>query len=268
MDQDCIQFLQWALPQLEMEWKGFRKVRKQVCKRIKRRMRQLELNDWEDYRLFLEHHKDEWSNLDSFCRITISRFYRDRRLFDYLGEKVIPKLIETFPNEKELSSISIGCASGEEPYTIAIMWKDKIGLSYPEVSLKITALDADTVQLQRAQSARYSSASLKELPQDWKARAFIHESDMYRLKESYKKEVTFIHSDIRTFEIKEPVHLVCCRNLVATYFSIKLQIEIFQKIRGSMPSGAALILGAHEQLPDDVNGFEQDNAVRQIYWAI
>jgi hypothetical protein len=91
-DIKCIQFLQWALPRLRMRWPGFRKVRRQVCKRINRRIMELRLNDVESYRGYLQIHPDEWIYLDSLCRISISRFYRDKSVFDCIGDKVFPAL--------------------------------------------------------------------------------------------------------------------------------------------------------------------------------
>ncbi|MEA3428672.1 MAG: hypothetical protein U9Q84_05565, partial [Thermodesulfobacteriota bacterium] len=64
-DAKCIQFLQWALPRLRMRWPGFRKVRRQVCKRINRCISELRLNDVESYRKYLQVHPDEWGYLDS-----------------------------------------------------------------------------------------------------------------------------------------------------------------------------------------------------------
>jgi chemotaxis protein methyltransferase CheR len=77
------------LPQLSLSWRGFRKVRSQVCKRIRHRMQSLGLEDFAAYRDHLERHPQEGAMLDCFCRITISRFYRDRNVFGVLGECVL-----------------------------------------------------------------------------------------------------------------------------------------------------------------------------------
>jgi chemotaxis protein methyltransferase CheR len=77
-DSQCVVFLQWALPRLRVRWAGFRKVRRQVCRRVWRRARELGLADLVAYRAYLEEHPEEWALLDSMARITISRFYRDR----------------------------------------------------------------------------------------------------------------------------------------------------------------------------------------------
>ena len=81
-DGQYVEFLQWALPRLHMRWPGFRKVRRQVRKRIRKRITALHLGGLDEYRNYLNRNSAEWSVLDSFCRITISRFYRDRVVFD------------------------------------------------------------------------------------------------------------------------------------------------------------------------------------------
>ncbi len=91
-DTECIAFLQWALPKMGFRWPGFRKVRGQVCKRVGRRLKELGLADLEAYREYLEVHPDEWAILDGFCRITISRFFRDRDVYETLGSDVLPEL--------------------------------------------------------------------------------------------------------------------------------------------------------------------------------
>lgn len=81
-DEACVDFLQWCLPRLGKRWAGFHKVRSQGCKRIARRMQDLGLRSLDTYRDYLNAHRDEWNHLDAMCRITISRFYRDRGVFD------------------------------------------------------------------------------------------------------------------------------------------------------------------------------------------
>lgn len=268
MNLSCVHFLQWALPQIDMEWSGFRKVRNQVCKRIKKRMHELDLPGWNDYRKYLEMHLDEWKILDGFCRITISRFYRDYYLFDYLVDEAFPKIIHAFQDVEQFNCISLGCASGEEPYTLAIAWEEKIRQIFPKKSLQIIGLDVDANVLERAKKGVYSSSSLRELPITFKEKVFTQENEVFNLKEEFKLMVDFVKEDLRSYSFTSPLHLVCCRNLVATYFSEKLQVEIFTKIRDAMPTGAVLMLGTHEKLPIEVEGFQKDNVIRQIYWRV
>ena len=78
LDQDCVRFLQWVLPRLRMRWPGFRKVRRQVCRRLQHRMNELELPGADAYRDYLLGHADEWPVVEHACRVTVSRFNRDR----------------------------------------------------------------------------------------------------------------------------------------------------------------------------------------------
>src|SRR5687767_6728995 len=117
-DAQCVGFLQWALPHVRMRWEGFRRVRRQVCRRIERRRRELGLDGLPAYRLYLEQHPDEWPVLDSLCRVTISRFYRDRGVFAFLEGEVLPAVAQGAVRDgrQALEAWSAGCASGEEPY--------------------------------------------------------------------------------------------------------------------------------------------------------
>src|SRR3989344_5540558 len=92
-DSDCVEFLQWALPQLHRRWQGFRKVRAQVCKRIDRRCKALDLAGPRAYRDYLERHPAEWEPLDRLCPITISSFYRDKSLH-IVATDVLPEMLE------------------------------------------------------------------------------------------------------------------------------------------------------------------------------
>ena len=81
-EEDCAAFLQWALPRLRLRWAGFSRVRRQVCRRIHRRLSEIRLESLDQYRIRLEVDPHEWLVLDSLCHITISRFYRDKRIFE------------------------------------------------------------------------------------------------------------------------------------------------------------------------------------------
>ena len=84
-DTEFVAFLQWALPQLGLRWPGFRNVRRQVRRRVARRLVELGIPDLNAYRRHLHAHAEEWRHLDGLCRISISRFHRDRAVFEALA---------------------------------------------------------------------------------------------------------------------------------------------------------------------------------------
>lgn len=250
-DDRCVRFLQWALPQLRMRWPGFRKVRKQVCKRIDRRIRELGLAGVREYKAYLGAHGEEWPQLDSLCRVTISRFCRDREVCANLAEAVLPSLAAAARErgDNTLRVWSAGCASGEEPYTLAILWNVELRPRFPGMAIDITATDSDSGMLRRAREARYAFGSLKALPADLRHRVFARQDDMYCLLPEYRRSVTFLEQDIRERQPEGMFDLVLCRNLVFTYFDDELQHRILSRIVSLLHDGGALVIGMHERLP-------------------
>ena len=184
-DLDCVAFLQWALPRLGLEWRGFRKVRRQVCRRVAARVRSIGLADTAAYRERLASDRAEWPTLARLCTIPISRFYRDREVFDDLGSAVIPALADAARRRGggELECWSAGCASGEEPYTLALQWRMTLASRFPELGLRVLGTDVDATLLERARAACYRSSSLETLPAGWREAAFEARGKLFCLRE-------------------------------------------------------------------------------------
>jgi chemotaxis protein methyltransferase CheR len=199
-DADCVRFLQWLLPQLQMRWPGFRKVRRQVCKRVDRRLVELGLPDAAAYHEWIVTHPEELQVLDSFCRITISRFYRDRGVFDRLRDEMLPGLAAAAQSlgRSEVRCWSAGCASGEEPYTVNIIWQRALSTRAPSVALKILATDSNPQMLQRARTGCYPRSSLKDLPKEWAAECFANVNDEYSVRSEYRLGIEWREQDIRS----------------------------------------------------------------------
>jgi len=250
-DDECVRFLQWALPRLGKRWAGYRKVRRQVCKRISHRFIELGLADGDEYRMYLQADPREWERLDPLCRVTISRFYRDRGVFDRIGADVLPAVARVVRqrNEKRIRCWSAGCGSGEEAYTLALIWNLVVRHAWPDLSLEVVATDSDRTVIKRARNGCYPASSLKELPEPWLAAAFVKRGQFYCLKPMFRDEVTFRDQDIRQVLPAGFFHLVLCRNLVFTYFAQEMQDEIFSCIAKKLLAGCALVIGIHERLP-------------------
>ncbi len=250
-DKDFIEFLQWALPEMRMRYTGFRKVRKQVRKRVQSRLLELSLKNLDAYRNYLKNNNNEWTFLDSICRITISRFFRDKFLFEDLYKSILPMLAQNaIDNNKNIIRIwSAGCASGEEAYTLNLLWNYFLHSNYPSLKIEIIATDADDRMLKRAREAVYPGSSLKELPNELEYRCFEKKEDIYCLKDEFRESVTFLKQDIRNEMPRGPFNIIFCRNLVFTYFEISLQQEISKRIFDLLFPGGFLIAGSHEELP-------------------
>ena len=270
-DSECVEFLQWALPRLGFRWPGFRKVRRQVCKRIDRRIGELELEGPRAYREYLEHQAVEWEVLDQFCRISISRFYRDRAVFDFVCGKVLPELAAdvTENGEAVLRCWSAGCASGEEPYTVNLIWRFLLQSKFSHLDLSITATDSDPYMLERARHAQYPSSSLKDLPPEWISRAFEQVGQgsdaVYRLRIEHRESVEWVCQDLRDGMPDGPFHLILCRHLAFTYFDVQQQQRMIDQILARLTPGGFLVTGKQEKIEADTRSLQKLAAPVGIY---
>jgi chemotaxis protein methyltransferase CheR len=266
-DEDCTAFLKWALPRLRMRWPGFRRVRRQVCKRVARRCAELGLAGAPAYRRYLQAHAEEWRRLDRCLHISVSRFYRDRRVFDYLGEQVLPELAAAARarGAGHVTAWSAGCASGEEPYSLGLLWRFRVAPAFPDLGLELVATDIDGGLLERARRACYGATSLKELPGEWRKAAFAQKGALLCLREAYRQGIAFRLQDVRRARPRERFDLVLCRNTAFTYFDEGLQREVLARLFAALRPRGVLILGRRERLPDEAPGFEAWSETHGVY---
>ena len=255
-DSENVQFLQWCLPKLHLRWPGFRKVRRQVCKRLHGRLQELGLPTLEAYRAYLEDQPNEWATLETLCWINISRFYRDRSVFEHLTNEILPQLAERVIacRQSEILCWSAGCAGGEEPYTVSIIWRNCLARQFPHLNLRIVATDIDPLAICRAERGCYRASSVKDLPAQWRAQAFVTTADELCLKSEYRTSVTFVLQDIRERVPEGLFHLVLCRNCAFTYFDEALQRKTIERLSGTLVPGGILVIGNLESLPDGAWG--------------
>lgn len=263
---DCTAFLQWALPQLELRWPGFRKVRRQVCKRLARRMRDLGLDNFAAYRARLEADPTEWRVLDECCHITISRFFRDRAVFEALRTRVLPDIAAQAEREgRNVRIWSAGCASGEEPYTIKILWDVDVAGRYPTVFLSIIATEIDDSMLARARQGCFKPTSLHELPAPLVDSAFERVGPLHCVKSRHREGIEFLNQDLRS---ELPAHLfdlILCRYVAFTYFAVPLQRKVIMRMLDRLRPNGYFVIGAHERLPT-VSGLEPLIGEPQIFY--
>jgi len=266
-DADCVAFLQWALPSMQLAWPGFRKVRRSVCKRIDRRCRELGLRSIAEYRDHLETEPSEWDALRACCAISISRFYRDRAVFETMERGVLPALASNAMQrgDTNLECWSAGCASGEEAYTLSILWRLRLAERRPDLSLRVLATDIDAALLKRAATACYRASTLKELPLAWRDQAFDTREGQYCLRAPFREAVRFVREDICAMLPEQRFHLILCRNVVFTYFSFELQMRLAQQLMGRLYPGGALAIGLHESLPSGVENIEPWPEARAVF---
>lgn len=235
-----------------LSWEGYRKVRKGVKKRLTKHMQQLGCSRVDDYLAVLSRrpaHKNECRRL---LTVSISRFFRDRSLWETLQEKILPGLIAE--SAAPFRVWSCGCARGEEVYSFRIVWNNlqQAHSDLPELSVRGT--DMNPEYLAMARQGTYERSSLKELSADQIERYFdkVPGKQRYIVKSFLRRAVRFDQADI----LHDPppgvsFAVVFIRNNLLTYHRSADKERGLQKIVRSLTPGGALITGSHEKIPEN-----------------
>jgi chemotaxis protein methyltransferase CheR len=200
--------------------------------------------------------------VEALCRISISRFYRDRAVFDAVADRILPSLATAASarGDGRLRVWSAGCAGGEEPYTVALIWQQAVSARAAGLALELVATDADPVALERARRACYRGSSLKEVPASWRAAAFTPRGDLFCLADEVRAAVELRCQDLRQDAPEGPFSLILCRNLAFTYFGEAAQREVAARLGALLTADGVLVIGAHERLPPGTPGLVLDPA--------
>ncbi|MGB5661066.1 MAG: CheR family methyltransferase, partial [Thermoanaerobaculia bacterium] len=194
-----------------------------------------------------------------FCRITISRFFRDRGVYETLGSVVLPDLarLSSSGGQFPIRICSAGCGAGEEPYSISILCHHSDDPDLQRAEVRILAMDSDEHQLDRARAAIYPLGCTKDMPAEIRNVVFEQiDADQLRLKGPYREDVELVLQDLRDDMPDGPFHLILCRNVAFTYFVEETQCEILTALHQRLLPGGYLVIGAHEQLPSEGSPFD------------
>jgi chemotaxis methyl-accepting protein methylase len=208
-------------------------------------MAELGCSTLREYLTVLEQNRTAYQTCQAHLRVTISRFYRDRQVWRHLGNRLLPVLTAHFP--QELNAWSAGCACGEEPYSLAILWNR---LQIP-TALKIIATDADPLCLERARKGIFLGSSLKELSPEYISSCFSRSNAKnYSILPHLQENISWYEHDLLDSPPRGPFHLIFLRNNLLTYYQQPVLGPAAERIVETLAPGGFLIIGAHEKLPE------------------
>lgn len=220
-----------------------------IRRRIAVRMRACGVHTYDDYRALLERSPVEYEHLRDALTINVTRFYRNADTWNLLRRDVLPALLDAPRIETRVWSA--GCASGEEPYTLAMLAADHLdraGRSDELPRLTVDATDIDRGSLDRARAACYRPEGLAEMPADLVRSYFEAAGENRRVVDRVRRRVQIRALDLsREPPLRTDYDLILCRNVVI-YFDRPMQERLFQTFAESLIPGGYLILGKVETL--------------------
>lgn len=233
-------------------------------RRISRRMDVLGISSLVEYSEYLDANPDEYEVLFNTILVNVSRFFRDPEAWDFVRENVLPEILN---KGGEIRIWSAGCASGEEPYSMAIMLSEMLGDGLSEFSVNIYATDVDEAALKFARGGTYTLDQLSGMPEDIMEKYFTHHGDAYTIAGDIRDLLIFSRHNLVSDPPMSHIDLLICRN-VLIYFDQVLQSRIVPKLQYALNDAGYLWLGKAETMASDVYSLKPMNTKWRIYRKI
>jgi chemotaxis methyl-accepting protein methylase len=213
----------------------------------------------------IDKNKEARDECERLMTVSISRFFRDKRLWDHLRDEMLPGLIEKYA--EKILVWSAGCASGEEVYSLKILWSALESSERRSPVLDLTATDMNPITLERAQNGIYPVSSLKEVPEEMRSQYFYsaEEGKKYRIKEALKKGLTWRLHNLLSDIPKSQFQLIFLRNNLLTYYQDETKKAALKKVLNCLSAGGFLIIGSHERLPFETPELHAHGSLSYIF---
>lgn len=235
-----------------------------IIRRIVIRMTHNKLNSLTAYKDFIKSNPPEITILVQQFLISVTKFFRDQEAFSVISEKVIPEIIENKLLVDKLKVWVVGCATGEEAYSLAILIQEHLTAMKKNLEVKIFASDIDKTALLFASKGVYGNSIAKEVSAERLDKFFIKQEETYKVRDNIRKMIIFADHDI----VKQPpygkIDLISCRNLLI-YINPLLQKRILASLHFCLNRGGYLFLGPSESMGELKKSFEEIDKKWKIF---
>jgi two-component system CheB/CheR fusion protein len=224
-----------------------------LARRIRRRMSVIGVMTYPEYVDYLEVRPDEFPQLFNTILINVTGFFRDPAAWTSLRTLVDERLARRAPGS-QIRVWCAGCASGEEPYTLAMMFAESLGIEACAERVKIYATDVDEEALAEARLGTYSPKALENVPPELAEKYFTRSGASFLFKKELRRAVIFGRHDLVQDAPISRVDLISCRNTLM-YFNAETQTRILNRLHFALNDDGILFLGKAEMLLTHANLF-------------
>ena len=219
-----------------------------LTRRIQRRMGLKRLEKMSEYVVYLRGNPDETNELFKDMLIGVTGFFRDSDSWKLLQSKVINNLVANKENDISLLRVWVpGCSSGEEAYTLAVMFMETFKKASKPANFQIFATDIDTTALEFARNGRYPESIASDISSAQLQEFFIKEDGFYQVSSSLRDKIVFSEQNLISDPPFSKLNLVSCRNLLI-YLEADVQSRVMELFHFSLAAGGFLQLGNSETI--------------------
>ena len=234
-----------------------------IRRRVQSRMRLAGTSNFDEYHTLLLSSRDEQEQLRTSLTINVTKFWRDREVFEIVQKEILPDLMRRKPRIRIWSA---GCATGEEPYTLALIAHELTRLR-PGVQVTILATDLDREALDKAKAGVYHEKALENLTAAQVRRHFtLRQDGKFEIKPHLREHIRFQVHDLMSGKPPSSfIDVILCRN-VTIYFTEKQKNELAVMFHAALLHDGYYIMGKTEFLGRDVESlFTPYNSLQKIY---
>ncbi|MEO9364442.1 MAG: protein-glutamate O-methyltransferase CheR [Nitrososphaera sp.] len=234
-------------------------------RRLDIRLKAKGISDYSQYARLLDSDPSEFHSLLATFSINVTEFFRDVGFYNAFYSRIIPDMHAAAGQGGIIRVWSAGCASGEEAYTLAIMFAEAAE-SLAGFRGRIIATDFGSKAIETARLGRYDTARLANVPDDIIAKHFTRLADgRHQVSDRLKAMVDFDIGNLATMNAPQQVDAIFCRN-VLMYFDKDMQLKILAKFHKSLKDGGYFILGQSEAVMGESSAlFETVMPKERIY---
>jgi two-component system, chemotaxis family, CheB/CheR fusion protein len=261
-DPDLETLLEYIRDARGFDFTGYK--RPSLARRIAKRMSELSMESAREYLEHLEANPPEFVELFNAILINVTSFFRDPEAWRYLADEVLPRILSTKQAGEPIRVWSAGCASGEEPYSLAILLAEALEPSDFRQRVKIYATDVDEEALAQGRRGTYEAKALENIPPESVVRWFKQEGEHATLASEIRHSLVFGRQDLVQDPPISRVDLLVCRNTLM-YFTSETQSRIVARFHFALEETGFLFLGRSEMLFSGRHLFTPDSTHFRVF---
>ncbi|OBJ14000.1 chemotaxis protein CheR [Mycobacterium sp. 1245499.0] len=238
--------------------------RTSLMRRVRHRMDQAGYPAFDDYLDFLQASSDEFTALFNTVLINVTSFFRDPDAWEFVSAEIIPRLLAERGPADPIRVWSAGCASGQEAYTLAMLFAEALGPDGFRERVKIYATDVDEDALSEARAASYDAKAVESVPPDLLGRYFEQLNGRYAFHKDLRRAVIFGRNDLVKDAPISRVDLLVCRNSLM-YLNAETQRNVLGRLHFALAPQGTLFLGHAEMLLSHGERFTPVNLKHRIF---
>ncbi len=238
-----------------------------VIRRLEKRISINRFDNIEEYLNYLSDNPKEANILFNEFLIGVTRFFRDTEAFNKLKDKIIPQIINNTGSKQEIRIWVAACSTGEEAYSIAMLFKEYMDESSNYKEIKIFATDLDTKSLEFAGAGFYPESIVSDVTPERLAKYFTKRDSGYQINENIRSMIIFARHNLMQDPPFSKIDLISCRNLLI-YLNADVQQKVLSMFYLSLNPNSFLFLGSSESLGNLADGFQIIDSKNKLFRMI